>query len=109
MPVGSYFVDFLCRDLDLVIELDAFSHDLRVSHDARRDGWMTRQAYRILRFTNDDVFANIDGVVRQIEMTVLELQANRPTPNPSRLREGNDAITPLPLAGGVGGASEDKA
>jgi BirA family biotin operon repressor/biotin-[acetyl-CoA-carboxylase] ligase len=36
MPVGPYFADFLCRELMIVVELDGYSHDLRLAHDAGR-------------------------------------------------------------------------
>ena len=89
MPVGPYFADFLCRGLNLIIELDGFSHDMRASHDQRRDAWLKAKGFHILRFTHEDVFANIEGVISLIAMTVRKLHENKPTPNPSRKREGD--------------------
>ena len=48
MPVGPYFADFLCRERQLVVEIDGYSHDLRVKHDERRDRYMIDAGYRIL-------------------------------------------------------------
>jgi len=70
MPVGSYFADFLCRELRLVIELDGFSHDLRPDYDARRDRWLAEAGYRVLHFANDDVFRNLEGVLVRIRLAV---------------------------------------
>jgi BirA family biotin operon repressor/biotin-[acetyl-CoA-carboxylase] ligase len=55
MQVGKFFADFLCRELKLVIEVDGFSHDLRLGYDDARDRWFAGEGYRVLRFTNADV------------------------------------------------------
>ena len=85
MPVGPYFADFLCREAQLIIELDGYSHDMQQAHDERRDHWLVENGFRVLRFTNCDVMANIEGVVSEIERALALL----PTPDPSRKREGD--------------------
>ena len=85
MPIGPYFADFLCREAHLIIELDGYSHDMCQAYDSRRDRWLAENGYRVLRFTNDDVMSNIEGVVIEIERTLAHL----PTPNPSRKRVGD--------------------
>ena len=85
MPVGPYFADFLCREAHLVVELDGYSHDMRQTCDRRRDQWLARNGYRTLRFTNEDVVSNVEGVVLQIQRSLGHL----PTPGPSRKREGS--------------------
>jgi very-short-patch-repair endonuclease len=85
MPVGPYFVDFLCRELSLILEVDGFSHDTRQSYDAKRTAGLEAHGYRVIRFTNQDVFVNIEGVVKQIELVLSDI----PTPNPSRRRGGD--------------------
>jgi very-short-patch-repair endonuclease len=85
MPVGPYFADFLCREAQLIVELDGYSHDMRQAYDHRRDQWLSENGYRVVRFTNDEVIGNIEGVVNEIERRLVHL----PTPNPSRKREGN--------------------
>jgi very-short-patch-repair endonuclease len=79
MPVGPYFADFLCRASKVVIEIDGYSHDIRVAHDQRRDAFMAAQGYRALRFSNDDVLSNRDGVVQAI---ALALDETAPPPTP---------------------------
>ena len=74
MPVGPFFADFLCRELRLVVELDGFSHDAAPERDARRDAWMAREAFTVLRFTNADVRGNIEGVVTAIRLEVERLR-----------------------------------
>ncbi len=72
-PVGHYIADFACREADLVIELDGGQHaeDAARMHDVQRSDAMARHGYRVIRFWNNDVLANIDGVHRVI---VAELQ-----------------------------------
>ncbi|MEQ8744224.1 DUF559 domain-containing protein [Parasphingorhabdus sp.] len=85
MPVGPYYADFLCRELRLIIEIDGYSHEMQQSDDDKRTKDLVRHGYKVVRFTNDDVLNNIEGVIRQIEMAVADI----PTPNPSRKREGD--------------------
>ncbi len=84
MPVGPFFADFLCREHSLIIELDGFSHDIQPNRDVNRDRYLTEAGYRVLHFQNADVMQNTEGVVMTIRMALPD----RPTPNPSRLREG---------------------
>jgi very-short-patch-repair endonuclease len=85
MPVGPYFADFLCRELNVIVEIDGISHDVQQSYDARRTKALEDHGYRVIRFTNRDVMENIEGVVQQIETLISDM----PTLNPSREREGN--------------------
>ena len=86
IPIGPYFADFLCREAKLIIELDGSTHDNSTDYDARRDAYCRAQSYSILRFTNADVLANLEGVLSHIAAKL----AQEPTPNPSRLREGGE-------------------
>ena len=89
MPVGPYFADFLCREADLVIELDGFSHDLRQTHDQQRDAFMSAKGLTVLRFTNADVMANLDGVTQAI---ALALEETDPPPTPPASGRGEESI-----------------
>lgn len=73
VPIGSFFVDFVCRDAGLVIEVDGATHssERERTADAERDAALRRQGYRIVRVTNDDVINNIDGVLEGL-LAVLE-------------------------------------
>jgi very-short-patch-repair endonuclease len=88
LQVGSIYPDFLCRELDLIVECDGMSHDREPERDERRDAWLRGQGYTVLRFTNADVLGNLEGVVKAIALNVEALRQDRPTPNPSRRREG---------------------
>src|SRR5215470_19713982 len=64
-PVGPFIVDFVCRERRLVVEVDGGQHATD-ARDAVRDRWLSEQHYRVLRFWNNDVMGNIDGVLETI-------------------------------------------
>lgn len=72
MPVGPYFADFLCRELNFIIELDGMSHDQSVKHDRRRDSYCRSLGFKILRIANDDVMTNLEGVVSHIQAILAQ-------------------------------------
>ena len=65
-PVGRYICDFVCRERCLVVEVDGGQH-LESKRDAIRDRYLAEQGYRVLRFWNNDVLSNIEGVVAVID------------------------------------------
>src|SRR6201987_202125 len=60
-PIGPYIVDFICREHRLVIEVDGGQHATD-KRDAIRDRWLVDHRYRVLRFWNNEVLGNIEGV-----------------------------------------------
>ncbi len=70
VPVGKYIVDFACLEARLIIEVDGGQHDESAS-DVERDAWLKAQNFRVLRFWNNDVLKNPEGVM-QIVVKVLE-------------------------------------
>lgn len=85
MPIGPYFADFLCRAANLVVELDGNSHDGQIAFDQARDAFLANNGYQVIRFSNQEVFDNLEGVVAAITQALADL----PTPSPSRTREGD--------------------
>lgn len=65
-PIGPYIVDFYCSSSKLVIEIDGESHGEQVEYDAIRTEYLESRGYRIIRFLNEDVNHNIDGVLEVI-------------------------------------------
>jgi very-short-patch-repair endonuclease len=82
--LGHYIVDFASHGLKLVIELDGGQHAERTELDAKRTRFLEREGYRVLRFWNNDVMQNIDGVLEMIQSFILAT----PTPNPPHKGEG---------------------
>jgi very-short-patch-repair endonuclease len=68
-PIGRYVVDFVCREARLVIEVDGGQHATD-TRDAARDQWLSEQRYRVLRFWNNDVLRNMDGVLETIALAL---------------------------------------
>ena len=81
-PIGPYIADFCCVEQALIIELDGGHHADQSSADQQRTKSMTDLGYRVLRFWNNEVLSNIEGVLERISEAIAP-------PHPS----------PLPQAG----------
>ena len=63
-PTGPFIVDFYCPQAKLVVEVDGDSHADQVAYDARRSDWLQQEKHwRVLRFTNAEVYETIEGVL----------------------------------------------
>src|SRR5688572_6879838 len=60
-PIGEYFVDFLCRERKVVVEIDGGTHstDAELSRDAARSDELRGRGYRVFRVSNADVFEHL--------------------------------------------------
>lgn len=67
VPVGKYIVDFCCKAKDLVIELDGGQHSETVNEDFERDLFLESEGYTVLRFWNNEIDSNFEGVLLKIE------------------------------------------
>src|SRR5689334_7677120 len=77
-PIGRYVVDFVCRERRLVIEVDGGQHATD-PRDAIRDQWLNERGYRVLRFWNNEVLGNMEGVWQVIADALLEEAPPHPT------------------------------
>ena len=64
--IEPYIVDFCCRDLRLIVELDGSSHEDKLESDSARTKWLSGQGYRVLRVMNQDVREDLEAVARFI-------------------------------------------
>jgi very-short-patch-repair endonuclease len=66
--IGKYIVDFYCPKANLVIELDGGQHysEAGKTKDRTRDDVLIKMGVKVLRFSDRDVFENIDGVMEEI-------------------------------------------
>ncbi len=85
-PIGPYIVDFVSLERRLVVEVDGGQHDqpdLRAADD-ERTLWLERNGFRVLRFWNNEVLANLEGVWEQISRAADGGDHPHPSPLPSR-------------------------
>ena len=68
VPIGRYVADFACHRNRLIIEIDGSTHttDEAIARDARRTAFLEGCGYRVLRFTNDDVYRTCRAVIDAI-------------------------------------------
>jgi very-short-patch-repair endonuclease len=78
--IRPYICDFVARSAKLIVEVDGGQHAVNVVRDQARTRFLESRGYRVIRFWNNDVLANIDGVVETIERAMRD----RPSPGPSR-------------------------
>ena len=76
--IGSYIADFCARSRKIIVEVDGDTHTDQ-SRDEDRTAWLATQGYRVIRFTNDDVMTNLEGVLLAI---VAATTAPHPTLSP---------------------------
>ena len=108
IAIAGHICDFACREHRLVVELDGEQHADQVEYDQRRDAKLGANGYRAMRFWNNEVFTNLDGVLNAVLAALPPLPtgegvgggrsmqgtglgaAARPTPCPSPSGRGND-------------------
>ena len=71
--IGSYIPDFVCIEKKIIIELDGSQHLEQEEYDKERTKYLESQGYKVIRFWNNDVVKNIEGVILAI-MNALETQ-----------------------------------
>ena len=92
VPIGPYIVDFACMAAHLAIELDGSQHGLdeNVVRDATRTRWLEAAGYRVIRFWNNDLVNNMDGVLESIYAAVHGSTSSEPAPFKHKRRQRVD-------------------
>ena len=80
-PIGQHIADFACPEMKLAVELDGGQHAARSEADDARTEYLAAHGYRVIRFWNNDVLENLQGVLESIGK---ELTHDPPHPNPLR-------------------------
>ena len=65
-PLERYIVDFVCLEKRLIIEVDGGQHLEQQQEDEERTRWLEQQGYEVLRFWNNEVLTEIEGVLETI-------------------------------------------
>lgn len=71
VPIGPYFADFASHRAKLIVEVDGSQHADAIAADATRTSFLKSQGYRVLRFWNNEVIQNLDGVFTAIAAALL--------------------------------------
>ena len=68
---GRYIVDFVNFKRKIVIEIDGGQHAIESARDRKRDNWLREEGFEVLRFWDNDVLKNIEGVLEVIRAKLL--------------------------------------
>lgn len=79
-PIGPYIADFACIEKMLIIELDGGQHQEQIQYDENRTAFMQTQGWTVIRFWNNDVLQNFDGVLATIADTLTITLPSPPSP-----------------------------
>lgn len=61
-PIGPFFADFACIEMNLIVEIDGGYHDYLVAEDLGRQKYLENQGWKVLRFTNEEVIDDVEAV-----------------------------------------------
>jgi very-short-patch-repair endonuclease len=86
IPVGPFICDFVCRRCKLVIELDGGQHSANADRDAARTRYLQRAGYRVMRFWNNELHKNPEGVL----LSIRDALSACPPPSPLPGGEGEE-------------------
>ncbi|MCR5877684.1 endonuclease domain-containing protein [Phenylobacterium sp. J367] len=100
VPFGPYFLDFLCREAGLAVELDGGQHSETEAYDAQRTAFLRRRGLRVIRFWNSYVLEDRDSVCTEILRACGGERGEDEAPKALSLP------SPSPLRGGRGGEAE---
>jgi very-short-patch-repair endonuclease len=79
-PIDFYIADFACIERRLVVELDGGQHQDRSAHDEQRSAYLRSQGWHVLRFWNNEVLNNLDGVLSTIAEHLTDAPPSLPSP-----------------------------
>ena len=71
-PYGDYILDFVCLEAKLIVELDGSQHFEQAEHDAHRTRFLECAGFRVLRFWNNQVLQETDGVLEAIRLALQD-------------------------------------
>ena len=70
-PIGNYIVDFVSFEKMIIIELDGGQHAKAKKKDKKRDELLSENGFTVLRFWNNDIFNNLEGVLEVIRKNCI--------------------------------------
>ncbi len=79
-PVGQYITDFACLEQKTIIELDGGQHSEQLAYDEQRTSFLRAHGWKVLRFWNNDVLNNLEGVFSIIVANLTDSPPSQPSP-----------------------------
>ena len=95
VPLGPRFADFCCLGLKLIVEVDGGQHGQphAIAYDGARTAFLEEQGFEVLRFWNDQIFSEIDGVLDTIAAVIARRDHLSPTLTPGPSPQGRAEIS----------------
>ncbi len=87
-PISPYIADFVCLSARLIIEVDGFSHETQIEYDSKREAFLKKQGFKIIRFSNQQVLENTTAVAETI-INAITNSDDIPLPQPLPQGEGS--------------------
>jgi len=78
--IETYIVDFICRKLKLIIEIDGYSHKFKYDDDLKRDKKLNELGYNVVRFSENQVMNDLPNVIRALEIEIADREESIPQP-----------------------------
>ena len=77
-PIGDYIVDFICKEAKIIIEIDGGQHNepKNIEYDKSRTEYLNTLGYKVIRFWNNEIYENIEGVVLRLKEEINPHQEN---------------------------------
>ena len=71
-PIGDYIVDFICKEAKIIIEIDGGQHNEleNIDYDNARTEFLNSLGYKVIRFWNNEIYENIEGVLLKLEVEI---------------------------------------
>jgi very-short-patch-repair endonuclease len=86
VKMDRYIVDFYCSAANLIVEVDGGQHAENIEYDNKRTAWLNARGHRVIRFWNNEVHDNIEGVLEQIHIELHRSVSLDPPSQPSPAR-----------------------
>jgi len=91
-PVMNYIADFMCKELNLIIEVDGLTHQFEETaiKDKQKESDLEKAGFTILRFKDEDVLKNIGFVIMAVEEAIAKIEHNMESPPPAPASGGKN-------------------
>ena len=89
-PIGKFIVDFICLDARLIVELDGGQHAENTLGDSKRTEFLESLGYKVVRFWNNEVIENMEGVLDRLREELLSTRSLTPPSALPLAGEGTD-------------------